>query len=236
MVLDAHPNIAAGPESKFLNNLTAIIGKNWYHMQSFGFPKSYWREKIRDFYGSFQEDYRQKQGKERWAEKSPTYTMDLPLIDDLFPESQVIHLIRDGRDVLASVQNRWGYRKAVQFAAAGTWKKHVEKARTFGQFAGEERYTEVRYEQLVQDPEQTLRKVFDFLDEPWDPVVLRYDEVEHDARVPLSTYPSTKPGSTVEQSAFRSDRVGAGKQELDPFLKMLFRLRGKGTMKRLGYM
>ena len=42
------------------------------------------------------------------------------------------------------------------------------------------RYYEVRYEQLVNDTEWTLRELLDFLGEPWDPVVLEYDKQLHD--------------------------------------------------------
>jgi hypothetical protein len=44
-----------------------------------------------------------KQGVSRWAESTPLHLLYLPLIKRLIPEALVIHIIRDGRDVTASL-------------------------------------------------------------------------------------------------------------------------------------
>ncbi|HEV8165823.1 MAG TPA: sulfotransferase, partial [Actinomycetota bacterium] len=42
LILDAHPNISCGPETRFLEDLARITGDgNWPRMRLFGFPKEY---------------------------------------------------------------------------------------------------------------------------------------------------------------------------------------------------
>ena len=46
--------------------------------------------------------------------------------------------------------------------------------------ANAERCLELRYEALASAPEPEVRRVLDFIGEPWDPAVLRFHEHPHD--------------------------------------------------------
>src|SRR5581483_10402858 len=48
------------------------------------------------------ETYAERQGKERWGDKTPLYMQQLPLLERLFPEALWVHLVRDGRDAALS--------------------------------------------------------------------------------------------------------------------------------------
>lgn len=119
--------------------------------------------------------YADRQGKHRYAEKTPVNIMHIPALGELFSEARFIHIIRDGRDVTLSYLN-------VDFGAdsigegAIYWKRAVERGRRDGSRLGPARYREVRYEDLVQDPEATLRDLCGFVDLPFDPLMLRYYE------------------------------------------------------------
>jgi hypothetical protein len=60
--------------------------------------------------------------------------------------------------------------------AALLWRSSVAAGRRAGRLLGPGRYREVRYEQLVTDPEQVLRETCGFLDLPFDAAMLRYHD------------------------------------------------------------
>ena len=49
----------------------------------------------------------QREGSEFIVEKTVSNTLRIPLVNDLFPTSRFIHLIRDGRDVTESAYRQW---------------------------------------------------------------------------------------------------------------------------------
>jgi Sulfotransferase family len=127
------------------------------------------------------EAYAAKAGKPRWGDKTPMYMRHLSLLDELFPSAQYVHLIRDGRDAALSFlempegtfTRTWAHpRTAPQFACL--WRKEVGDARAMGRRVGSKRYLEVRYEELVAEPEEVIRRVCAFAEIPFEPAVLDY--------------------------------------------------------------
>lgn len=104
-----------------------------------------------------------------WGDKSPSYIDDIPLIGRLFPTARVVHIVRDARDQALSSHRAWGKNIA---RSAQRWADDVARARRDGQALGP-RFLEVRYEDLLADPAQTMRDLCRFLDLPFDPVVTR---------------------------------------------------------------
>ncbi|MGD1805918.1 sulfotransferase family protein [Dapis sp. BLCC M126] len=233
LILDSHPNISCGPETQFLEDLQTIVGRHWIRIERYGFEKNYWYQKIGDFFDSFQMEYAAKRGKKRWAEKSPNYTMKLGFINALFPKSQFIHIIRDGRDVVASHRDRWGYKAGIR--SIRTWRNHVKSAVKFGKKSPKNCYYELRYEELVKNTEKTLLPLFEFLQEPWDANVLKYNEIEHNNGPEYETLAEYRRQSNNDNSLIYTSQVGAGQKSLDPFLRVLFNLRCGELMEELGY-
>ncbi len=233
LILDSHPNISCGPETHFLVDLSKIVKTHWEQVEAFGFDKAYWHQKTANFFDSFQTEYAQKRGKQRWAEKTPKYTTMLDFISELFPDSQMIHIIRDGRDVVTSHRDRWGYEVAMR--SINDWKRYVTLATEFGKKVPSDRYIEIRYEDLVTQPEAILHGLFDYLGEPWDPVVLKHHEVEHDMRESSPGFTDDSRRTASAKSAIHSSRVGAGKGELDPLLKGMLYFRAGKLLNELGY-
>ena len=234
LLLDAHPRISCGPETRFLADLARITSPQaWPHMQQYGFPKEYWHRKFADLFDSFQTDYARRRGKTRWADKTPRYALCLEFLDQLFPTCQVVHVIRDGRDVVASHRDRWGYVSAVK--ASRKWPLYIRAARTVGARLAAGRYTEVRYEELVGDTEATIRKLLDFLGEPWDDAVLEYDRQPHDVQPRYLSFSSHRRAAAKEQGPIYRSRIGAYRRELNPLLRLLTRLVAGRTLRELGY-
>jgi protein-tyrosine sulfotransferase len=125
-----------------------------------------------------------------YAEKSPHNIFYFLHLHNLFPQSPLIHVIRDGRDVVASLLTmnwvtpqgeRLGYPQDAG-EAAQYWINAVKigrKAQSANTTIGR-RYYEIRYEDIVDDPLKFLRELFAFIDEPWDAAVLRYYEKDRD--------------------------------------------------------
>ena len=120
-------------------------------------------------------------GKPRWGDKTPMYMRHLPLLDELFADAQYVHLIRDGRDAALSFlqmpegtfTRTWAHPTTpAQFACL--WRKEVGDARLLGGRVGAARYHEVRYEELVADPEATVRAICAFAEIPFEPAMLEY--------------------------------------------------------------
>ena len=114
------------------------------------------------------EAYAAKVGKPRWGDKTPMYMRHLDLLEDLFPDAQYVHLIRDGRDAALSFlempegtfTRTWAHPATpAQFACL--WRKEVEAARALGRAVGSDRYLEVRYEALVADPAAAIGAICD---------------------------------------------------------------------------
>src|SRR6266513_2346410 len=164
LMLDSHPNISCGPETRFLQDFAKLTSESWDRLSLYGFPKSYWLEA----------EYAKSRGKTRWADKPPRYALSLGYINELFPTSQIVHVIRDGRDVVASHRDRWGYWSAVK--AVAKWARYIRSARRVGDRLPGDRYTEVRYEDLVLDTGATMRSLLQYLGEPWDDAVLHHDQ------------------------------------------------------------
>lgn len=127
-----------------------------------------------------------------WKRAITTFTCEIFL--DAYPEARTVHLVRDGRDAMLSRLNaRMGkledplnrlvvfgdpsvseYRGRPLTQAVIEYRNEIEmhhwvtavrfgmRARRYG-----ERYLEVRYEDLCDQPARTLRTVFEFLDVPF---------------------------------------------------------------------
>lgn len=117
-------------------------------------------------------------GKPRWGDKTPRYYHCWRALAELFPAAPFVHLVRDGRDVAASLK-RLGIHGWTPYGRARYWRSRVREARAALDLLGPRRCLIVRYEDLVLSTEATLRQVTAFLGEDYDPAMLRFYEDEH---------------------------------------------------------
>ncbi len=116
--------------------------------------------------------YAEAHGKQRWGDKSD-YLSKMNEINQVFPDAQFIHIVRDGRDVANSVIKMiWGPSDIIE--AAEWWREYTRLGRCMGRMLPETRYMEIRYEDLVLDTEASLRKICDFLGEPYSDEMLEF--------------------------------------------------------------
>jgi hypothetical protein len=235
LILDTHPRISCGEETHLLQTMEPAMSRHWRLLERYGFPRGYWTTRLAAFYGGAMSDYATGRGKARWADKDPSNTLLLPFADELFPDAQYIHLIRDGHDVVASHRDRWGYRSGLR-AARGVWRRYVDIAREFGARQPPGRYHELRYEALVAQPEAQLRELFAFLGEVWEPAVLEFDRAQHDGTERYSRFTAQRRSEGGDASTIYRSRVGAGRDSLDPVLRTMLHRSSGSLLRELGYL
>lgn len=106
-------------------------------------------------------------GKRRWIEKTPRHIHFIERIVEWFPQAKILLVIRDGRDVACSIRDRTGsLRQGIE-----RWVKDNDAGKPFWDHPS---VCVFRYEDLVNHPEATLRKLTTFLDERYEPRMLKY--------------------------------------------------------------
>jgi hypothetical protein len=159
-----------------------------------------------------------RQGKNRWAEKTPNNVFCVDEMLDFYPDGKFVHVIRDGRDVVLSLARS---RKFDLNIAAMRWLLAVEAGI---RHRGNPRYYELKYEDLVQDTEICLRNLMEFLDEEWDENMLNFTEAGKDNPLNYGTTP------VFTRSVGKWQRSDVTMRE-----KKIFDLGLAGLLKKVGY-
>lgn len=128
-----------------------------------------------------------KHGTTVWIDHTPGNVRYLVTLRQLLPDARFIHLVRDGRAVAASIMPLdWGPNTIVE--AARYWTGRVAMGTAAAAMLGPTRLRTVRYEDLLAEPERTLRALCGFLQVPFseemigtrDFVVDRYTAGQHE--------------------------------------------------------
>ncbi len=199
-MLDSHSALAVPPESYFVALAVALADRyetaNGINREALlqaiaadpsfgewriptGDVRELWRESepvdvaaaITDLYAR----YARERGKPRYGDKTPANVLYVDLLAGAFPKARFLHIVRDGRDVVPSLMemhfgpDRFG-------AAALFWRDRVSRGRAGGRRVGADRYREIRYEDLVADPEPVLRDICSFFELPYEPNMLEYHQ------------------------------------------------------------
>jgi hypothetical protein len=190
---DAHPDLTVPPESHFIVELEPRAGGRRRPFDATAFLErlaaserfALWgleRGRLLDaFAAAPPRDYPEAvravfalqataQGKSRYADKTPVYVLHVRRLARLFPEARFVHLVRDGRDVACSFLDL-GWADTVEQAALH-WRRRVLAGRRAGGRLPAERYVEVRYEDLVRDPELELRRFCTAIELPFEESML----------------------------------------------------------------
>lgn len=112
----------------------------------------------------------QNQGVERWADQTNSHIHSIPRIKATIPNALFVHIIRDGRDVATSLNHLgWPYEFRCPWdkshgllISALFWESMVREGRKYGRRLGPD-YLEVRYEDLVRRPRETLKVLGAFM-------------------------------------------------------------------------
>lgn len=192
-MLDRHPALAIFPETQF--HLLVYLRRNAFgdltdpakrrrliseYLQSrpikaAGLNTAEFAEKLsreatsyRALFTSMLSYYADLQGKPRYGEKTALHALFLETLCEWFPNALILHLLRDPRAAVASLQHAPWASSSVM-TNARKWLKLNQAARRFRERPG---YLEVRYEALVTDPVRELRAICSFLGEEYSPSMI----------------------------------------------------------------
>lgn len=152
-------------------------------------------------------DLAERAGARRWSEKTPS--QPVAQIVELFPDAQVVHIVRDVCDAVASaLEAPWNDRDAATIAAQ--WARFERATRSTARRLPDDGYRCIRYEQLVRQPQATIAGLCQFLG--LEPRVAEMMGTEARGRaVPAIA------GDWLHRvgTPFDPDRVGRGARTLD---------------------
>jgi hypothetical protein len=164
------------------------------------------------------------EGKQRWGDKTPYYVLHMKTLQEMFPSAQFIHLIRDGRDcALSMFERKHDFRVYNTFFAAKYWEIYIDGGRRLGKELGGKVYHEVRYEDLLDNPEIALRQICDFLNEPYSDNVLNFKKSGQAGKTPLL------------QKSLQTDNQAKWRSKMSPRQIATFEGAVGHTLTTLGY-
>jgi hypothetical protein len=124
------------------------------------------------FFAAILEWYAESQRKKRCGEKTPQHARLTETLCEWFPGARILHLVRDPRDVVASLQRKpWASHSAVRNAQV--WLGLNQAALRSNHRPD---YLQIKYEQLVTQPERDLQRICGFLGEDYSPAMLEADQ------------------------------------------------------------
>jgi hypothetical protein len=172
--------------------------------------------------------YAGREGKTRWADKTPAYIGHIDRLAEIWPDARFVHLIRDGRDVALSVMNvPFGPNNA--WAAARSWAQAIR----LGHNAAE-RYTdrvlELRYEDLVFEPEREVTRVCEFVGLTYSPDMLAIERTDRS-----KVTEDQSDWFTSVWSGITTDAVGKWRTGLSPRDVEMFESVAGDELRALGY-
>lgn len=191
-VVDSHSRICCPPESDFMTALAPILSDPTYRqgLDAMGFDEAHVTQELRRFCVHFFANYARSWNKPRWADKTPGYVDHADFLKGLFPEARFVIIHRHGLDQAHSFTRGGTFERPVlepfaradedlRLACCRFWLDKTQRLLDF-----EARYPtscyRLRYEDLCAAPEEQLRPLFAFLDEAWEPQVLKFYEQRHD--------------------------------------------------------
>ncbi len=180
-------------------------------------------------YVALQDQYRAHAGKARWGCKS-TFMIDH--IDEIlvrFPNARLVFLVRDPRDVAVSSRKSVFSTFHPSFTAR-LWKEQQDTGLAWLARLPATSIHLLRYEQLVAEPEASVRAVCAFLGEAFEPGMLRFfetDEARKSASLSESWEKTSRP---VSQASVEQFRVGLTERE-----RLLVEWIAREPMTHLGY-
>ena len=121
-----------------------------------------------EFFTCIMRYYAQTKGKQRYGEKTPHHAIFTQTLSTWYPNAAILHLVRDPRDVVASLQRRPWAPKSIVNNAWMCWLFNRAASRS-SHGSG---YLLIHYERLVTHPEQEIARICAHLDAPCDPALL----------------------------------------------------------------
>ena len=154
-----------------------------------------------------------------WGDKSPGYLAHLPALKRAFPQAKFIHIVRDVRDYCLSMKKAFGKSST---RAAQRWRDRIAQAREQAA-AFPDDYTEVRYEDLLAEPRESLTRLCAFLGRDFEEGMLTLSRATENI------------GDAKGARSIKRDNVEKWRTAMDPEKRALVERIAGDVLRSLGY-
>ena len=243
-VFNAHPHVFCGPDSGVLPGLSiqwrdiaSQLGD--LHEDHFSISRQDVRDNFARAISSVLDQSPAALDKDVIVEKTPLNVLTFEDLAALFPHAKFIHVVRDGRDVAASLLARdWrNPHTGAPFphvtdagAAADYWNGLAALGRKAEQAIDDpQRFFTLRYEDLAARPKRAIKALFEFLETPFDPAVLRFYEND----MPLVGI--ERDSAARLRQPISDDRVDRWRDDLSPERREVVERRANGMLRAFNY-
>lgn len=182
-----------------------------------------------EIFVNFHRLYAKEKGKKFFINFEISIIDQMHIYNKRFPSAKFIHLVRDGRDVALSHETM-PYGNANVLFSAENWTKRVSCNLKMGAMLKSDRYYIVRYEDILVEPQITLKKLCSFLKIDFsDDMLSFYDRVP--GRIPTDRiwlWPQI--GSPLDRAnAYR------WRNAMPRYKRIIFERRASALLDELGY-
>ena len=185
-----------------------------------------------------------------FLEKTPAHARYIPEMLELLPDCRIIHMLRDARDVSASMlaaRESWGSVWAPRhaFRAARKWTNDVRAVRQNTKHLPASQFCEVRYEELIESPAIVLGELAQFIGLEWDGSAIAEAIANNSAEniragggtsIPLGgTFGTTSETVKEPKDFVRKARANTWKEDLSRLDRLQVWLVARRQMAEAGY-
>lgn len=111
-------------------------------------------------------------GERYFLDKTPRYYLIIPHIKKLYPNAKFIFLFRHPADIYASIMTTWGDNTFRRLYASHIDLTEGLKYLSDGWHLLHSQAIRLNYEELVKQPEESLKRIYDYLELPFEPECL----------------------------------------------------------------
>ena len=173
--------------------------------------------------------YSNLHNKSRWGDKHPYYIKYLDQLFKLFPDAQVIHIIRDGRDAVASLKSMPWWKNDSIYSMLN-WREAIIKGRKAKLKYNSNQFIEMRYEDIIEEPEKNIKTLCNFLEEEFSTKMLKFYKITD------TVIPSYKMGWHSETKLqMNSKKIGRWQKDLEPWEAILMNQKMKKELALCNY-
>ncbi len=263
-ILNSHPEIATATETHFFNYISHEKKYDWKNFTEAHFELFLDESRIVDFYtllkitkDELRESFKktklssnpdnnkkqifnilietllEKKAKKFFCEKTPQHLQNVEKIIELYPKAKIIHLIRDGRDTVNSLI-KMPWRPAGLLNNSRFWQGYIKLGKKLEAKLGKDSFVTIKYEDLLKEPETTIKKLCDFLSVTYTESMIRRDSAENkDSDNIFSDWESSWKHKSLEE--IDSTRIGAWEKELGSEDQQILNWHQSKILRDLGY-
>jgi len=183
-----------------------------------------------------QEQHAHRLGKPRWGDQTGLVERFADEIFDAYPGVRFVHMVRDPRDRYEASLQMWPEGRLRAGGAAARWLLSTRLAARNRRRHGAG-YLVLRYEDLVTEPEETVRRLSDFVGEAFEPAMMELGAMPG-YRAKLEASVATQPTSTretVPRRLISPDFIGAHRDRIPRTELAFLQDVARGRMREHGY-